>query len=324
MVITRTPYRVSFFGGGTDYERWYSQYGGAVLTCTIAKYCHVLLRKMPPFLGTKYRIFWSQSESVDRIEDIQHSGVMGCLQYLEVEDGIEINHAGDLPARSGIGSSSAFTVGMLNALHVLRGEHLERAELANEAIAVEQRILKETVGIQDQIECAWGGLNYIKIDHDGTYQVKPILLDRERRKLFEDHLILVFTDLQRYASEIAREQVDNIDRKREELQTIMNLVPVAVDILKEGTPKDFGELLHRSWMLKKKLSDKIANPIIDNIYDVAIKSGAYGGKLLGAGGGGFFLFVVPPEKHRTVIESIGLISVPFKFDTKGSHVVLAE
>lgn len=324
MIITRTPYRVSFMGGGSDYRRYYERFGGQVLTSTIDKYCYISLRHMPPFLGTKYRVFWSESEAVDRIEDIRHAGVRGCLQYLGIEDGIEVNHAGDLPARSGLGSSSAFTVGMLYALHVLRGESCSRFDLANEAIAVEQDVLKETVGIQDQIECAWGGLNLIGFGRDGRYSVEPLAISNGERNEIENHLVLVFTNLQRYASEIAAAQVDNVDRKQEELHQIVSLVSKAADALVAGDMAGFGGLLHEAWLLKRGLSDKVTNETIDMLYDAARSAGAYGGKILGAGGGGFMLLCIPPERRQKVLDTLGLLSVPFRFEHRGSQVVLAE
>ncbi len=290
------------------------------MTSTIDRYCYISLRYMPPFLGTEYRIIWSEFEKVDRIEDIKHAGVRGCLQYLGIEGGVEINHAGDLPARSGLGSSSAFTVGMLNALHVLRGEHVSRSELAREAIEVEQDVLKETVGIQDQIECAWGGINLISFDTKGGYTVAPV--DMDNGVDVEDYLLLMFTGLQRHASEIAKAQVDNVERKERELHEIVGLVPEAAKALSSGNMEAFGEILHQSWMLKRELSDKVSSSEIDLIYERARGAGAWGGKVLGAGGGGFMLFVVHPSKRQAVIDNSGKICASVKFEHHGSQVVL--
>lgn len=324
MIITRTPYRISFFGGGSDYHAYYSRFGGSVLSCTINKYCHVLLRRMPPFLGTKYRIFWSKSEAVDQVDEIQHAGVRGCLKYLNVDDGIEVNHAGDLPARSGLGSSSSFTVGMLNALHTLQGNDAGRNLLAQQAIDVEQRVLHETVGIQDQIVCAWGGFNWTRINTEGKYYIQPMMLDDVRRKNFEDHLLLVFTGLQRHASQIAKSQLDNFDRNTEALRRIAEMVPQAASLVEHGNIESFGRLLHEAWVLKRGLSDCISNDEINSLYEKALKAGAYGGKLLGAGGGGFFLFVVPPEKRDEIARELGLLNVPVRIENRGSHVVLND
>lgn len=278
---------------------------------------------MPPFLGSKYRVFWSKMEAVDRIEDIQHPGVRGCLEYLGISEGVEINHAGDLPARSGLGSSSAFTVGMLHALQTLKGGRPGRATLANQAISVEQIVLKETVGIQDQIECTWGGLNLIEFMGDGRYRIQPLILSDHLRRSVEEHLVLVFTDLQRHASEIAKSQIESMNQHVDTLHRIVELVPLAADALSGGELETFGNLLHEAWMLKRGLSDKVSNTTIDNIYDVARREGAYGGKLLGAGGGGFLLLCVSPEKRTQVLEALGLLSVPVVFEDQGSQLVLA-
>lgn len=322
VIITKTPYRISLFGGGSDYKAYYEHYGGAVLTTTIDRYCYISLRNMPPFLGSRYRIMWSRMENVDKIDDIKHPGVRGCLQYLGVSEGIEVNHAGDLPARSGLGSSSAFTVGMLHALHVLRGEEVSRAMLAKEAIEVEQNILMETVGIQDQIECAWGGLNYIEIGRDGSYAVRPVLVSDAHLQRLQEHLVLVFTDIQRHASEIAKAQVENVDRKRNELHKILSLVPRGLHAVMRGDLAAFGELLHEAWMLKRELSNKVTNAAIDEIYAKARHNGAIGGKLLGAGGGGFMVVCVPPERREQMLSALGLHSVPVRFEHGGSKVVL--
>jgi len=321
VIITKTPYRVSFFGGGSDYFEWYSRFGGEVLTSTIDYYCYVCLRYMPKFLDTKYRIFWSQTETPNRIQDIQHPGVRGCLEYLNIQKGIEINHMGDLPARSGLGSSSAFTVGMLHALHLLEGNNIDKANLAKQAIAVEQDVLKETVGIQDQIECAWGGLNHIKFHTNGEYSLQPLLLTDKVKQSAQDHLVLFFTDKQRFASDIAADQINHIDKNKGQLHGITNLVRPAAQALKAGDIESFGKLLDESWMLKRSLSKKITSSGLDDIYDKALKAGAYGGKLLGAGGGGFFLFCVPPDKRQALIDSLGLIHIPFKFEYNGSHAI---
>lgn len=325
MIIVRSPYRVSFFGGGTDYPSWYYQHGGAVLTSTLDRYCYLSIRRMPPFLGTKYRVFWSKMEAVDSLEEIQHSGVRGCLKALHVTEGIEVNHAGDLPARSGLGSSSAFTVGMLHALHALKGEFVGPERLAREAVYVEQEVLKETVGIQDQIECAHGGLNLIEIRPDGGYKVSPIIMPVHQQRELQSRLLLFFTGLQRHASEIASDQVQNADRKQHELARIAALVPNAVEALTSGNLAAFGCLLHETWMLKRELSDKVSTPEIDELYYRACKAGALGGKVLGAGGGGFLLFYVPLEDQAAVREALsGLLEVPFRFGNEGSRVVLYE
>ena len=279
---------------------------------------------MPLFLGHKYRVFWSHMETVDKREDIQHAGVRGCLEYLDIDDEIEVNHAGDLPARSGLGSSSAFTVGMLYALHALRGERTSSAKLAKEAIAVEQDVLKETVGVQDQIACAWGGLSVIEIDRDGDYGVRPITLPPGRIEMLEGRLMLFFTGIQRHASEIAKVQIANTEGNADYLKAITAQVPVAVKILREDNLDEFGYLLDEAWRLKRQLSDKISSPEIDGFYESALSAGALGGKILGAGGGGFMLLYVPEDKQDSVRKALGLIDISVRFESDGSQLVLND
>ena len=318
MIISRAPYRISFFGGGSDYSEWYERHGGSVLSATLDAHCYVLLRRMPPFLGSRYRVFWSKMETVDDRDDIVHSGVRGCLEYLDMDEPLEVNHAGDLPARSGLGSSSCFTVAMLHALHALRGDQVFKTDLAQEAIAVEQDVLKETVGIQDQIACAHGGVNVINIETNGNYSIRPI--EASMGKL-EQSLMLVFTGLQRYASDIAAAQVANFDRREAELKQIMALVPRAEEYLNDGKLDDFGRLLGEGWHLKRTLATEVSNDIIDVMYDDAIDAGALGGKLLGAGSGGFLLLYCPPAKQDQVREALGLVTAPVKFSYEGAEII---
>lgn len=278
---------------------------------------------MPPFLGSKYRIFWSKAETVDRRDDIEHPGVRGCLEYFQCEDGIEVNHAGDLPARSGLGSSSAFVVGMLHALHALNGNRPSREQLAAQAVHVEQQVLCETVGIQDQIQCAWGGINVIRIRRDGGYMVEPVPVELEAQRHIESSLMLVFTGLQRFASEVAKAQIDNIKRKEAELLGIRDLVDAALESVRTADVHRLGRYLDETWWLKRRLSDKVSSSVIDSLYATAKAEGAWGGKLLGAGGGGFFLFCAPPERHARIAERLGMISIPVQFEHNGSQVVLA-
>jgi D-glycero-alpha-D-manno-heptose-7-phosphate kinase len=295
-----------------------------VLTSTIDRYCYLSVRYMPAFLGYKYNACWSKMERVNSLREIEHSGVRGCLQYMGVDEGFEINHAGDLPARSGLGSSSAFTVGMLHALHALQGRHVSKDRLAREAIEVEQVVLKETVGIQDQIECSHGGLNLIEIHRDGEYTLRPVIIPPERKAVLEGKLMLFFTGLQRNSSEIADAQVSNIDRKEFELKAIQRLVPQALEAMTNGRLDDVGKLLDETWMLKRELSDKVSNKEIDGLYTAAREAGAIGGKILGAGGGGFFLFYVPEDRHASVREAMGgLHDIPFKIENGGSQIVIS-
>jgi len=326
MIITRAPYRISFFGGGSDYEAWFKDHGGRVLTSTINKYCYLSARYMPPFLGSRYRIMWSKMENVDARADIQHAGVRGCLEYLGIDAGFEVNHAGDLPARSGLGSSSAFTVAMLNALHALNGEHRTPRELAREAVEVEQRVLRETVGIQDQIECAHGGLNVIEIDKSGAWRVNPVVLPDGRIAELRTHLMLFFTGLQRHASEIAAAQIENVGVKAPQLNRMMMMVEEGVRVLTgDGELDFFGELLHEGWMLKRGMSELVTTPEIDSAYERARGAGAIGGKLLGAGGGGFMLVFVKPHLREAVrLACSELIEVPFEFEADGSRVIFID
>lgn len=324
MVITRTPYRLSFFGGGTDYPGWFSQHGGGVLTTTIDKYCYIAARRLPPFFDYNYRVSWSKIETVKERSDLEHRGVMGSLAYLDDHEPLDVTHMGDLPARSGLGSSSAFTVGMLHALHALRREYATKDELAREAILVEQSVLRETVGIQDQIQCAHGGLNYIEIRRDGEFTVRPLIGSDTRLEEFEAHLMMFYTGTQRFASDIAAEQVSNIDRKTDELREIMNLTHRAIAALAHGPLSTFGRLLHETWLLKRSLSKKVSTPEIDEIYQRAIETGAMGGKLLGAGSGGFMIFFVRPAMHGAMRKALGLLEVPVRFESAGTSLVVSS
>lgn len=322
MIITRAPYRISFFGGGTDYEPWFKEHGGCVLTSTIDKYTHVCARYMPPYLGHRYRVIWSQFEKVDRREDIKHSGVRGCLEYLGIDAGFEVNHAGDLPARSGLGSSSAFTVAMLNALHALEGRHVTKSQLAKQAVIVEQEVLKETVGIQDQIECAHGGINFIDIRQDGTYDVHPAVLKPARLIELQSHLMLFFTGLVRNASDIAKVQMEHAQHRVTHMKALAAMAPIGLRLLVDGGPIErFGELLHDGWMIKRGMSPIVSNETVDVAYAKAIAAGAIGGKLLGAGGGGFMLVFARPKDQAAIREALGLLEVPVVFEHSGSQII---
>lgn len=324
VVITRTPYRISFFGGGTDYPSWFTEHGGGVLATTIDKYCYIAARRLPPFFDYRYRVSWSKIETVKERGEIKHRGVLGCLSHLDDHEPLEATHTGDLPARSGLGSSSAFTVGMLHALHALRHEYVTKHELARQAITVEQVVLKETVGVQDQIQCAHGGLNYIEIRRDGTFTVRPLISSDSRLAELEAHLMMFYTGTQRFSSDVAKAQVSNIDRKTDELRAIMNLTHRAIAALAHGPLSEFGRLLHESWMLKRSLSPKVSTPAIDEIYQRAIETGAMGGKVLGAGSGGFVIFFVRPAIHGAMRKALGLLEVPVRFESAGTSLVVAS
>lgn len=324
MIITRTPFRISFFGGGTDYPVWYREHGGAVLSATINKYCYVICRHLPPFFDCRYRIRYGKYEETQTIADIQHPSVRECLRYLNFEQGIEMQHNTDVPGMSGLGSSSAFTVGFLHALYALRDQEVSKERLALDAIHVEQKRIRENVGSQDQTAAAFGGLNKIIFGKNKEIAVWPLVLEPNRLSEFEQHLMLFFTGYPRNASEIAAEQIKNTPAKFEELIRMRAMVDEGIDILAGGNrPLDeFGKLLHENWMLKRGLTSKITTPVIDEIYEAGCAAGAWGGKLLGAGGGGFILFFVPPEKRKHLKARLRhLVHVPVRFDFSGSKVI---
>ncbi|MFH1581715.1 MAG: kinase [Pseudomonadota bacterium] len=323
MIISRTPFRISFFGGGTDYPVWYNENGGAVLSASINKYCYVTCRYLPPFFDYKHRIVYSQREEVNDFSEIDHPSARECLRFMGIEKGIEIHHDGDLPARTGLGSSSSFTVGLLNALHALRGNMVSKRQLALDAIHVEQERIGEHVGSQDQSIAAFGGFNKIVFDKNSNILVQPMIMDQQRLELFQDHLMLFFTGFSRTASEIAKEQIKQTPKKANELRAMHAMVDESVSILNSGCDlAEFGALLNETWKLKRSLTSKISNPAIDEIYDAAIKAGALGGKLLGAGGGGFILFFARPEDQPRIKEALSkFLYVPFRFEPLGSQVI---
>jgi D-glycero-alpha-D-manno-heptose-7-phosphate kinase len=324
MVITRTPFRISFFGGGTDYPAWYKEHGGEVFATTINKYCYITCRYLPPFFSHKHRVVYSHAELVNSIEEIKHPSVRATLAWAGCEEGLEIHHNGDLPARAGLGSSSSFTVGLVHALAVLKGRYISKEELAEKSIHIEQNIIKEIVGSQDQVSAAFGGLNRIKFDRNDMFQVSPVTLGEERLKEFQSHLMLFFTGFTRFASEIAKDKIRNFNNRGDELRHLGEMVEESIKILQgeNNSIDEFGALLRECWEYKRKLSDKISTPEIDAIFEEAMNAGAIGGKLLGAGGGGFVVFFVKPELQAQVRERLKrLVYVPFKFDFSGSRVM---
>jgi D-glycero-alpha-D-manno-heptose-7-phosphate kinase len=327
MIISRTPFRVSLFGGGSDYPKWYREHGGAVLGFAINKYCYISIRPLPPFFEHRHRIVYSVVENVSEIKEIQHPAVRAVMQDQKVDVGLEIHHDGDLPARSGLGSSSSFTVGMLNALYALRGGMIDKRKLAQEAIRIEQQVIGEAVGSQDQIWAAFGGINRIDFPIIGDFQVRPLIVPSERRQELFDHLLLFFTGFSRFASEIAQRKIDNFNKRQEHIKTMTSLVDEAMGVLQSKTSSmgRIGDLLNQSWQLKRELADTVTTPEIDEIYEAALDSGARGGKLLGAGGGGFFLLFVEPKKQLAVKERLkNLVQVDFGIDEVGSKIVLYE
>jgi D-glycero-alpha-D-manno-heptose-7-phosphate kinase len=326
MIITKTPFRISFFGGGTDYPSWYKNNGGAVISTTIDKYCWITCRELPPFFEHRSRITYSLIENVKEIDEIRHPSARECLRFLRVRRGVEIHHDGDLPARTGLGSSSSFTAGLLRALYAFKGKMVSARQLALDAIHVEQNMIQENVGSQDQIAAAFGGFNYIEFSGEDNFRVEPITVSYERLAGLEDRLMLFYTGLARFASEIAAEQISNIPKRRNELASIRQIVEEARKVLLNNwEPRAFGELLHEGWELKKTLSTRISSPEIDEMYVRARAAGAIGGKLLGAGGGGFVLLYVEPEDQSRVRDSLSeYLNVPFRFENLGSQVVFYQ
>ena len=326
MIVSRTPYRISFFGGGTDYPGWYLKHGGAVLSATINKYCYLTCRYLPPFFAHKYRVVYSKMEHVDHLDELLHPSVREVIRFVQEERGLCITHDGDLPARSGMGSSSSFTVGLLNALYALQGKMRSKQQLANESMHLEQEILNEAVGSQDQIAAAYGGLNKIGFATSGGFTVSPMTIGHKRLDELNDHLMLYYTGIKRTASNIAGSYIDQLDKNRRQLRLMEQLMNEAIEVLSHGKDiADFGDLMHEGWMAKRSLSNLVSNPEVDDLYDTARKAGATGGKLTGAGGGGFMLLFVPPEKQPAVRKALHTqVHVPFRFDFTGSQIIVCD
>jgi D-glycero-alpha-D-manno-heptose-7-phosphate kinase len=323
MIISRTPYRISLFGGGTDYPSWYLKHGGAVLAATINKYCYLTCRYLPPFFEHNHRIVWSRIETCNTVDEINHPSAREILRFLEVERGVEIHHVGDLPARSGMGSSSSFTVGLLHAVHALKGNMPTKEQLAREGIHIERDVLKETVGSQDQILASVGGFNHIEFHTSGEFTVHPVILPNERAAELQSHLMLFYTGIKRTASNVAGSYANDLDARRHQMRILKDLVTEGLAILNGGGPlRAFGELMHEAWMVKRSLSADVTNEHVNHMYDASIQAGALGGKLTGAGGGGFLLLFVPPERQAAVKEALqDLIHVPIKFEYSGSQII---
>ena len=326
MIISRTPFRISFFGGGTDYPAWYRKHGGAVMGTTIDKYCYITCRYLPPFFEHKYCVIYSKMEYCQTLDEIAHPAVREGLRFLNIDRGVEIHHDGDLPARSGMGSSSSFTVGLLHALHALKGQMVNKQQLAMESIRMEQEILKETVGSQDQVLAAYGGFNHVSFLPNGEIAVRPITITSDRMTELNSHLMLFYTGVKRTASNIADTFVNDLEERKRQLRMMKDLVEEGVAVLTGNHSIDgFGELLHEAWQAKRSLSPKISNSHVDELYECARSAGAIGGKITGAGGGGFLLLFVPPHKQNDVKEKLNkLIHVPFKFEFSGSQIILFD
>ncbi|MBA3065015.1 kinase [bacterium] len=324
MIIARVPLRISFFGGGTDYSAWLSDNDGAVLSTTIDKYIYITARYLPPFFEHKSRIVWSLIETPKRIDEIKHPSVRECLRFMRIKKGVEIHYDADLPSRTGLGSSSSFTTGLLNSLYALKGQLVSKDKLAADAIHVEQDLLKENVGSQDQIAAAFGGFNLINFPSKGKFIVTPVTIAAERLKLLNQHLLLVFTGFSRFSSEVAGRIIKNVKKRKNDLRAMKNLVDESVKILvnEKSSIEEFGKLLHENWLIKKDLAEGVTIPVVDDIYREARRNGAIGGKLLGAGGGGFVLIFAEPQKLRIIKKRLKkFLIVPFEFERMGSQII---
>ena len=326
MIICRTPFRISFFGGGTDYPGWYRAHGGAVLATTIDKYCYLTCRYLPPFFEHRLRVVYRRIETCMSVDDVSHPSVRETLRFLKIDKGVELHHDGDLPARSGMGSSSAFTVGLLHALHALRGEMATKSQLAHEALHLEQEVLQETVGSQDQVMAAYGGLRHVKFHPSGEITIDPLILPPARISELQSHLMLFYTGIARTAADVAKSYVVDLEGRRRQLRIMKELVDESIEVLASGTDIGaFGDLLHEAWQAKRSLSAQVSNSEVDGLYQLAREAGASGGKLTGAGGGGFLLLFVEPDRQADVKRALeGRIHVPFRFDSAGSQIVFYE
>jgi len=328
MIISRTPFRVSLFGGGSDFPNWYRNHGGSVIGTTIDKYCYISVRHLPPFFGHKHRIVYRETELVQSIKEIKHPSAKACMERFSSDEGHEIHHDGDLPARSGLGSSSSFTVGLINALQALKGYRINKEDLALSAINIEQNVLKEAVGSQDQVWASYGGFNRIDFGVDGKeFRVKPVFTSGDRLDYLNKHLLLFFTGQTRTANDIEKDKISQINENTLAYDKLRNMVGFAQEILDNDRCdiKDIGLMMNESWQIKKGLSKNVSNILIDSYYSAGLSAGALGGKLLGAGGGGFMLFFAPPDRHAGIQQKLKtLIRVDFKFETEGSQIIVYE
>lgn len=322
MIITKTPFRMSFFGGGTDVPQFFEQYGGAVISTTFDKYCYVNVRHLPKFFDYKTELTYSRIERINKLSEIQHPAIREAMKFLDMHE-IRLIYEADLPARSGLGTSSSFAVGMLNAFYSLKGKYVDKKRLAQEAIYLERILCNEAGGWQDQVAASYGGLNRINFKA-GQFEVKPIIISPVRKSQLNNNLLLFFTGFSRLSSEIQSSTLITMKEKVSQLKEMYELVNEAEGILvdKNKDLDDFGRLLDYSWKLKKQTGNKISTNEIDQLYERAISAGALGGKLLGAGGGGFLLFYVQEDKREQVIHALnGFRMVPFKFEEDGTRVI---
>ena len=327
MIISRTPVRLSFFGGGTDYREYFERKSGAVLGTTIDKYTYVSVNRLSKFFEYKIRVGYSKAELVNNVEEIIHPSVRETLKFKNINGNLDIHIFADLPAKTGLGSSSSFTVGFLNALYALEGKTISKQQLAEEAIFIEQKLIGENVGCQDQVHASYGGLNIIEFSSTGI-SVKPVVISKEKYDYLNDSLMVFYTGMTRFASEIVKEQIKNTKTcsKDTYLERMHQMVFEAEKIISDDKPKEMirnlGGLLHESWQLKKCLSSQITSNLIDGIYDKAMQAGACGGKLAGAGGGGFLFFLTPNDKQEAVRKALdGLLEVNLRFENDGSKII---
>ena len=321
MIITQTPFRMSFFGGGTDFPDFYREHGGAVISTTFDKYCYVKVRHLPRFFDYSTELSYARTERVKRVEDIEHPAIREAMKHLDMHE-IRLTYEADLPARSGLGTSSSFAVGMLNAFYALKGKYADKRKLADDAIFLERVLCNESGGVQDQIAASFGGMNRINFNAEG-YTVNPVIISPERKKLLNRNLMLFFTGFSRFSSDIQVAAEKNLKSKQNQLLEMLSLVDDAEKILTSKTDlEEFGRLLDYTWQLKRGITDKVSTDSIDAVYSRALQAGATGGKLLGAGGGGFLLFYVDPDKQENVRKALeNLLYVPFEFENGGTRVI---
>ena len=324
MIIIRTPYRISFFGGSTDYPAWYREHGGSVISTTINKYSVLVLRKLPPIFDYKYRIRYYDRQETQDVNDIQFPVIREAIKSMQFTDGLDITHHGDLPNRTGVGSSSSFSVGLLHGLAILQNKNPTKRDLALQTINLEQNILKESVGSQDQVAAAFGGFNKITFGGESEFLCSPLNVSKSTLKELESWVQLFFTEQLRNASDIAEKKIENIKSGTTDLHIVRELTEEAEKVLfsdSEYKMAELGLLMNQQWLHKRTIEKTITNSEIDEIYQKGLKAGAVGGKLLGAGGGGFMMFLTPPERQKDVSEALGLREVPIDFEHLGSQLI---
>lgn len=320
MVITQAPFRMSFFGGGTDFPAFYEEHGGKVISTSIDKYCYVHVRHLPPFFEYNNEITYSKRERVVSVDEIEHPAIREAMKFLDMRE-LTLTYDADLPARSGLGTSSSFAAAMLLAFYAIKGKYIDKKRLAEEAIYLERELCGESGGVQDQIAAAYGGLNKITFSKDG-FEVNPIVISTQRKERLNDNLMLFFTGFSRFSFTVQQEHEKALKTKEQQLLEMLSLVDQAEAILTSGDLDDFGRMLDHTWRLKRGVNKAVTTDEIDQAYDTAIKAGALGGKLLGAGGGGFLLLYVQPEKQDLVRKALSTLKeIPFRFETGGARIL---